>query len=88
MRTLGYAEMADFLDRKTTLAEARDLAALHTLQFAKRQKTWFNGAGNVDRAIHWISPTTDSIDILSALATTLQSTPTSPTKTDKCVTLL
>jgi|GEM_PF-2892869 len=54
--------MSDFLDRKTTLAEAKDLVALHTLQFAKRQKTWFNGAGNVDRAIHWISPTTDSID--------------------------
>jgi len=62
LRTLGYAEMSDFLDRKTTLAEAKDLVALHTLQFAKRQKTWFNGAGNIDRAIHWISPTTDSID--------------------------
>jgi len=69
LRTLGYAEMSDFLDRKTTLAEAKDLAALHTLQFAKRQKTWFNGAGNVDRAIHWISPTTSPISLIDLAET-------------------
>jgi tRNA dimethylallyltransferase len=40
-RSPGYAEMIDYLDHKTTLAEAEDLINLHTRQLARRQLTWF-----------------------------------------------
>jgi len=42
LNTVGYKELFDHLDRKTTLEEATALIQLHTAQFAKRQMTWFN----------------------------------------------
>jgi tRNA dimethylallyltransferase len=40
-RSPGYAEMIDYLEHKTTLAEAEDLINLHSRQLARRQVTWF-----------------------------------------------
>ncbi|HIK38112.1 MAG: tRNA (adenosine(37)-N6)-dimethylallyltransferase MiaA [Geminocystis sp.] len=42
LNTLGYAEMKDFIQGKITLFQAEELIVLHTRQFAKRQRTWFN----------------------------------------------
>jgi tRNA dimethylallyltransferase len=39
--TLGYAEIKQYLVGDISLAKAKDLIALHTRQFAKRQRTWF-----------------------------------------------
>lgn len=41
MKALGVPELINYLDGKSTLAEAVDLAKLHTRQYAKRQRTWF-----------------------------------------------
>lgn len=49
-RTIGYAEVIDFLKNKTKLEEMIEKIALHTRQFAKRQATWFRANKN----IHWI----------------------------------
>ena len=40
-KTLGYAEIQEYLRGKITLNEAIDLIVIHTRQFAKRQRTWF-----------------------------------------------
>ena len=40
-KTLGYAEIQEYLRGKITLNEAIDLIIIHTRQFAKRQRTWF-----------------------------------------------
>ncbi|BFM38172.1 tRNA (adenosine(37)-N6)-dimethylallyltransferase MiaA [Synechocystis sp. LKSZ1] len=49
LQTLGYAEIKTYLAGKTSLAEAQRAIALHTRQFAKRQRTWFRGQPD----IHW-----------------------------------
>ncbi|GAB4437979.1 MAG: tRNA (adenosine(37)-N6)-dimethylallyltransferase MiaA [Cyanobacteria bacterium J069] len=47
--TLGYREMRQYLVGQSSLEEAITLTALHTRQFAKRQRTWFRA----DSSIHW-----------------------------------
>lgn len=42
LQTVGYKELFDFIDGKTTLNEAIELIKLHTRQYAKRQLTFFN----------------------------------------------
>ena len=65
LQTLGYREVGQFLDGAIALDEAQRLTALHTRQFAKRQRTWFRA----DRSIHWIDgDDRDSIDRAIALA--------------------
>ena len=40
MRSVGYRQVWEYLDGKTTLDEARDKALYATRQLAKRQITW------------------------------------------------
>ena len=42
LQTVGYKELFDYIDGKTTLPEAVELIKLHTRQYAKRQLTFFN----------------------------------------------
>jgi tRNA dimethylallyltransferase len=58
LHTLGYAEVKQYLAGKISREEAQELTALHTRQFAKRQRTWFRG----DRQIEWF--TIDRPDLL------------------------
>lgn len=48
--TLGYAEFRQYLAGEIDHATAIQLTAIHTRQFAKRQRTWFQN----DHAIRWI----------------------------------
>jgi len=48
LNTVGYKELFDHLEGKTTLDEAVHLIKLHTGQFAKRQLTWFRKDGEVE----------------------------------------
>lgn len=41
LKTLGYAELSEYLDGEWTLDQMRDRIVKHTRQFAKRQMTWF-----------------------------------------------
>jgi tRNA dimethylallyltransferase len=42
LQTVGYKELFDYFEEKTSLQEAIDLIKLHTRQYAKRQMTFFN----------------------------------------------
>ena len=41
LKTLGYAEMLQYLAGDISLVDAQALTVRHTRQFAKRQRTWF-----------------------------------------------
>jgi tRNA dimethylallyltransferase len=42
LQTVGYNELFDYFEKKTSLQEAINLIKLHTRQYAKRQMTFFN----------------------------------------------
>ena len=50
LQTVGYSELFDYLDGKTTLDEAIRLIQRNTRHYAKRQLSWWRR----DREIHWI----------------------------------
>jgi tRNA dimethylallyltransferase len=50
LKTLGYAELMQYLQGGCSLNEAIAVIVLHTRQFAKRQRTWFRADPN----IHWL----------------------------------
>ncbi|MEA5581329.1 tRNA (adenosine(37)-N6)-dimethylallyltransferase MiaA [Nodularia harveyana UHCC-0300] len=49
LNTLGYQEIRQYLNGEISLDEAKELTVLHTRQFAKRQRTWFQA----NPQIHW-----------------------------------
>ncbi len=52
LQTVGYKELFDFLDHRTSMEEAVELIKLHTRQYAKRQMTFFKK----DKEIQWFAP--------------------------------
>jgi tRNA dimethylallyltransferase len=50
LNTVGYKEVFDFLEGKTTYEQMTELIKRNTRRFAKRQLTWFRA----DDRIHWI----------------------------------
>ncbi len=46
LETIGYREAKDFLKNNSTMDEAIELTTKKTIQFAKRQKTWFRNKNN------------------------------------------
>jgi tRNA dimethylallyltransferase len=42
LQTVGYRELFDYFDRKTTLDEAVTLIKRNTRHYAKRQISWFS----------------------------------------------
>ena len=71
MQGLGYKEILDYLDGKTTLQEAVRILKRDTRHFAKRQLTWFKR----ERDVIWLNK--QDFDyreerILSSMKNTLQ----------------
>lgn len=50
LQTVGYSEIFDYLDGKTTLNQAVELIQRNSRHYAKRQLTWWKK----DRSIEWI----------------------------------
>ena len=46
LETIGYREARDVLNCKLTIDKAIELTSTKTIQFAKRQKTWFRNKNN------------------------------------------
>ena len=46
LATIGYRESKSVLNNNLTIDEAIELTATKTIQFAKRQKTWFRNKNN------------------------------------------
>jgi tRNA dimethylallyltransferase len=64
LKTVGYAELFDYLDGHTSLEAAVDKLKQNTRRFAKRQLTWFRR----DEEIKWFEPdqTTEIIQYIKA----------------------
>lgn len=45
LQTVGYQELFDYFEHKTSLPKARELIQQHTRNYAKRQITWFKNQG-------------------------------------------
>jgi len=52
LNTVGYSELFDFLDEKTSFDDGVSAIKQSTRRFAKRQLTWFRK----DEEIHWFEP--------------------------------
>lgn len=52
MRTVGYAEVLDYLEGKSNSAEAIEKIKSNTRRYAKRQLTWFRG----QEEMLWLAP--------------------------------
>jgi tRNA dimethylallyltransferase len=48
LNTLGYQEIRQYLAGEISLDKAKELTVLHTRQFAKRQRTWFNANPQIE----------------------------------------
>ena len=46
LETIGYREARDVLYNHSTIDKAIELTTTKTIQFAKRQKTWFRNKNN------------------------------------------
>ena len=53
MSAIGYKEICDYLNKKTSLEEAAQLIKFRTHNFVRRQANWFKES---DPAIQWIEP--------------------------------
>ena len=62
LKTLGYAEVSRFLAGEISEMEAQDLTLRHTLQFAKRQRTWFRSVPT----LKWL-PIDEGLDLVRAV---------------------
>lgn len=52
LQTVGYKELFDFFEKKTSLEQAIELIKQNSRRYAKRQMTWFKR----DEEIHWFQP--------------------------------
>ena len=55
--TLGYGEIKQYLAGDISLEKAKELTVLHTRQFAKRQRTWFNSYPEIE----WFEATEEQL---------------------------
>jgi tRNA dimethylallyltransferase len=63
LQTVGYRELFDYFDEKTSLDFAVEQIKMNTRRFAKRQITWFKRTENVT----WLDYLADRKDIISVL---------------------
>lgn len=66
LNTLGYAEMRQYLRGEISLSEAERLTVLHTRQFAKRQRTWFQAVSEIE----WFD--SDPVDLVDRVWVRIQ----------------
>ena len=63
LQTVGYRELFDYFDEKTSLDFAVEQIKMNTRRFAKRQITWFKRTENVT----WFDYLVDRKEIISVL---------------------
>jgi len=61
LQTIGYQEFKEYFDGERSLARVKDAILLHSLQYAKRQKTWFKR----NKSIHYLYELDESVDLLT-----------------------
>ncbi|MBB6110755.1 tRNA dimethylallyltransferase [Mucilaginibacter lappiensis] len=65
LNTVGYAELFDYFDGKTSLEKAIEMIKQNTRRFAKRQLTWFRK----DSSFHWFQAS--DRDVLDQMISTI-----------------
>ncbi len=60
LQTVGYREMFDHLDGKSSLEEAVASIKTNTRHYAKRQMTWFKK----DQEIEWMTPSEENVSLI------------------------
>ncbi|RXR32153.1 tRNA (adenosine(37)-N6)-dimethylallyltransferase MiaA [Flavobacterium piscinae] len=68
LQTVGYRELFDYFDGKTTLDFAVEEIKKNTRRFAKRQLTWFKRTENVN----WFDYLTDRKEIISTIESSIK----------------
>ncbi|MQP25751.1 tRNA (adenosine(37)-N6)-dimethylallyltransferase MiaA [Flavobacterium sp. LMO8] len=68
LQTVGYRELFDYFDGKTTLNFAIEQIKMNTRRFAKRQITWFKRSENVS----WFDYLTDRKEIITTIESQIQ----------------
>lgn len=63
LQTVGYKELFDYLNKKTTLEKAKENIKINTRHYAKRQMTWFKK----DKEVHWLNTENISIQQIKKL---------------------
>ena len=61
MQTIGYQEFRNYAAGQVTVQEVRQAIITHTVQYAKRQKTWFKR----NQSINWISKTEEAVELVT-----------------------
>jgi tRNA dimethylallyltransferase len=67
LQTVGYRELFDFFDEKTTLAFAIEQIKMNTRRFAKRQLTWFKR----NEITIWFDFQTETSKIINIISDTI-----------------
>ena len=68
LQTVGYRELFDFFEGKTSLEFAIEQIKMNTRRFAKRQITWFKRTENVS----WFDYLTDRKEIITTIESQIQ----------------
>ncbi|WP_374542342.1 tRNA (adenosine(37)-N6)-dimethylallyltransferase MiaA [Flavobacterium sp.] len=68
LQTVGYRELFDYFDQKTSLNEAIEQIKMNTRRFAKRQMTWFKRTENTT----WFDYLCDRTTIIDYITTKLK----------------
>ena len=61
LNSIGYTEIIQYLEKKILLDQAKSLINQHSLQYAKRQITWFKR----DKRIHWIQDQNQAEELIN-----------------------
>ena len=62
LQTIGYQEFQDYFAGRATLDEVRRAIKKNTIQYAKRQRTWFKR----NKSIHWLDKREESVDLITS----------------------
>lgn len=62
-QTIGYKEFIPYTAKEASLDAAREALIHDTLQYAKRQRTWFRR----NKAIHYICKKEDAVDLITTM---------------------
>lgn len=62
LQTIGYQEFQSYVAGLASLEETRQTIEKNTLQYTKRQGTWFRR----NKSIHWLSKREDAVDLITS----------------------
>ena len=63
LQTIGYQEFKPYFAGEVTLGEVKTAVVQHSIQYARRQKTWFKR----NRHLHLIYKKEDAVDLITSL---------------------